>query len=249
MVCSPTHTQYALRNEQHAIRSANRNVAREGPGAIETEDRRWPDTPAPNLRRTTPAPRFFPEAEPSPAAPECAPDTEGHPPMRRSLFPWRAGFAGLALALASAAGLVLAAGAPDARAQATPKADDRPVTQRTVMAYYHYSFQGDNRKQLPKTGIRTDKGLSLLTNHPWESVGPWMSYDRAQWHKNQFQMMAAGGIDVALAVYKGDKDSRRGWALKGLDVMTQGLKELRSEGLVPLMKVREYPQIALALDL
>lgn len=165
-----------------------------------------------------------------------------------SLFPWRAGLAGLALTLATAAGLALAAGAPSARAQAG-KAGDRPVTQRLVLAYYHYNYQGDNRKQLPKTGIRTEKGLSLLTNHPWESVGPWMSYDRAQWHKNQFQMMSAGGIDVALAVYKGDKESRRGWALKGLDVMTQGLKELRSEGLAPLMKVREYPQIGLALDL
>ena len=61
--------------------------------------------------------------------------------------------------------------------------------------------------------------------------------------------MAAGGVDVALAVYRGDKDSRHTYAIKGLDVMAQGLKELRSDGLAPLMNVREYPQVALALDL
>lgn len=165
----------------------------------------------------------------------------------RSNLPGRVAAPAFAL-LAAVAGLALAAAAPYARAQAKAS-EDRPAVQRQVLAYYHYSYQGDPRKQVPKNGIRTDKGLSLITDHPWESVGPWMSFDRSQWHKNQFQMMAAGGIDVALAVYKGDKDSRRGWALKGLDVMTQGLKELRSEGLAPLMKVREYPQIGLALDL
>lgn len=167
--------------------------------------------------------------------------------MKPRSHPSRRAAAPVLTLLAAVAGLALAAAAPNARAQTG--ADERPEIQRQVMAYYHYSFQGDPRKQVPKSGIRTEKGLSLLTNHPWESVGPWMSFDRSQWHKNQFQMMAAGGVDVALAVYKGDKDCRRGWALKGLDVMTQGLKELRSEGLAPLMKVREYPQIGLALDL
>jgi hypothetical protein len=161
----------------------------------------------------------------------------------RSQTPHRAGLAGLALSLAAAAVVLAGHGA---QAQAP---DTQPTTQRMVMAYYHYNYQGDPRKQVPLYGLRTQKGLSILTNHPWESVGPWMSFDRSQWHKNQFQMMAAGGIDVALAVYRGDKDSRRAYALKGLDVIAQGLKELRSEGLAPIMRVREYPQVGLALDL
>jgi hypothetical protein len=61
--------------------------------------------------------------------------------------------------------------------------------------------------------------------------------------------MVAGGVDVALAVYRGDRAHRRSYALKGLDVMAEALKELRSEGLGPLTRTREYPQIGMALDL
>lgn len=159
-----------------------------------------------------------------------------------------AGLTSLGMVILAMAATLVAAGQPRATAQEKPAAQGS-VTQRLVFAYYHYSYQGDGRKAVPVRDIRDKKGLSVLTDQPWESVGPWMSYDRAQWHKNQFQMMAAGGIDVALTVYRGDQESRAGWALKGLDVMSQGLKELRSEGLAPLQKIREYPQIALALDL
>lgn len=161
------------------------------------------------------------------------------------------GTASVLLALLAGAGAFLAGG-PRARAQELPKFNRtgrKPATQKLVFAHYYYSFQGDGRKPVPVRDIRNQQGLSILTNHPWESVGPWMSYDRAQWHKNQFQMMAAGGIDVALAIYRGDRESRRGYAIKGLDVMAQGLKELRADGLAPLTVAREYPQIGMALDL
>lgn len=156
----------------------------------------------------------------------------------------------LGLALAGAALLAgVTASAPRARAQATEATRPPVATQRLVFALYYYGFQGDPRKPTPTRDVRDAKGVSLMVDHPWESVGPWFSYDRAQWHKNQFQMMAAGGVDVALAVYRGDTASRKGYALKGLDMMTQGLKELRSEGTGPFIKPREYPQLALALDL
>ncbi len=161
--------------------------------------------------------------------------------------------AGLALTTL-ALGLVVV-GSPRVRAQ-EGKPDGKPdatgtgiPAQRLVFATYHYDYQGDPRKPVPFQGVRAKNGLSLLTNHPWESAGPWLSFDRAQWHKNHFQLMAAGGVDVALAVYKGDRASRQAYAIKGLDVMTQGLKELRSEGLGPFTQSREFPQIALALDL
>jgi len=153
----------------------------------------------------------------------------------------------LALAVFALALTAFAAGARGARAQEA--AGERPVTQRLVFAHYYYWYQGDPRKPVPFRNVRNTAGLSTLTDHPWESVGPWFSFDRVQWHKNQFQMMAAGGIDVALAVYRGDQANRRAYALKGLDVMTQGLKEFRAEGLLPLSRAREYPQIGLGLDL
>ena len=163
----------------------------------------------------------------------------------------RLGAVTLGLGVLAALAASLAAGQPPATAQARRESagERSPVTQRLVFAHYYYSFQGDPRKQAPFRHVRDAKGLTLFTHHPWESVGPWTSFDRVQWHKNQFQMMAGGGIDVALAVYRGDQVNRRAYAIKGLDVMTQALKEFRAEGLVPLMKRREFPQIGMALDL
>ncbi len=120
---------------------------------------------------------------------------------------------------------------------------------RLVLAYYEYGFQGDPRKSVPTRGIRDVRGLTRLTDHPWDSVGPWMSYDRTQWHRNQFQMMMAGGVDVALAVYRGGLADRRGYAIKGLDTMTQALKEMRGEGASALTSRQLFPRIGLALDL
>ena len=160
------------------------------------------------------------------------------------------GAASLTLALLATLGMALAQGAhAQEKAKPSASAEGRSATQRLVFAHYYYDFQGDPRKSVPAQNIRTKDGLTLLTDHPWESVGPWMSYDRAQWHKNQFQMMAAAGVDVVLAVYRGDKAHRHSYAVKGLDVLAQGLKEFRAEALLPLSKSRQYPQVALALDL
>ncbi len=138
-------------------------------------------------------------------------DSYRHGPMRGSLL-------AIGLACLAAGAVVLGADIRDARAQDTAgllggpvarQAGEGPQTQRLVFAQYYYWFQGDTRKPVPSRNIRNKEGLTVLTNHPWESVGPWMSFDRSQWHKNQFQMMAAGGIDVALAVYRGDLANRR----------------------------------------
>lgn len=150
-----------------------------------------------------------------------------------------------ALLLAALAVVIVAGGA-----RAQHSTSSAPAAQRLVFAHYYFSFQGDPRKSdVRPRDVRDAQGLTTLTHHPWESVGPWFSFDRAQWHKNNFQLMAAGGVDVALAVYRGDRASRRDYALKGLSMMVQGLKELRAEGTGPLIKPREYPQVGMALDL
>jgi hypothetical protein len=62
--------------------------------------------------------------------------------------------------------------------------------------------------------------------------------------------MEAGGIDVALAVYRGGLADRRSYALRGLDVMAQALKELKAEAKAgPFSYPRSFPQIGMALDL
>ncbi|MFN3650756.1 MAG: hypothetical protein ACK47B_14370 [Armatimonadota bacterium] len=154
---------------------------------------------------------------------------------------------GLGLAVAAGFGCGTMARAQESPA---PSAAKQPSTQRLVFATYYYWYQGDPRKALPTAHLRNSQGVTTLTHHPWESVGPWISFDRAQWHRNNFQLMAGGGIDVALAVYRGDVENRRAYAIKGLDVMAQALKELRTEGPTPLThKAHEHPQIALGLDL
>ncbi|MBM3946551.1 MAG: hypothetical protein FJ315_04010, partial [SAR202 cluster bacterium] len=154
----------------------------------------------------------------------------------------------LPLLLALACGSVLAAGSGSG-VRAQESMERRSPTQRLVLAYYLYSFQGDPRKPVPTQGIRTEKGQSLLTDHPWDSVGPWFSYDRAVWHRSQLQNMTCAGIDVALTVYRGGLKDRRTWAIKGLDALAQALKEMRGEGTQALTRRQEFPRIGLALDL
>ncbi|MBI3910034.1 MAG: hypothetical protein HY320_03770 [Armatimonadetes bacterium] len=124
-----------------------------------------------------------------------------------------------------------------------------PATPRLVMALYRYDFQGDRRKKAAFRFVREADGRTRLAHHPWDSDGPWFSADRSQWHRNQLQLMAGAGIDVALAVFRGDAEERGAYAIKGLDVMVQGLKELRAENVAPLSRPHEYPQVGLALDL
>jgi hypothetical protein len=140
---------------------------------------------------------------------------------------------------------------PGASQDTDPPSDseDRRPVQRLALAHYYYGYQGDPRKEVPFRGIRDEDGRTMLTHHPWESIGPWMSYDRAQWHKSQFQSLAAGGIDVVLLHYRGDRQSRADYSLKGLDVMVQGLKELRGDGTTVPTRAREFPHLGLALDL
>ncbi|TPW10367.1 MAG: putative cellulase and CBM, partial [bacterium] len=107
----------------------------------------------------------------------------------------------------------------------------------------------DSRKGVGVRDVRDPKGVTRFTTHPWESTGPWLSYDRAQWHRGQFQTMAAGGIDVALAMYRGGAADRRTYALKGLDMMSQALKELRGAEDQPFSRPHDYPRLGMALDL
>ena len=100
-------------------------------------------------------------------------------------------------------------------------------TQRLVMSPYYYSYQGDTRKSAPSS-----KDLQL---------GPWFSYERVQWHKEGLSNMLSNGIDVVLPVYRGDKESRTGYAAKGLDCMVSAIQELRTEG-------KQHPLVGMYLD-
>ena len=57
-------------------------------------------------------------------------------------------------------------------------------------------------------GVRNPDGSSAMTDHPWGGTGPWFSYDRTQWHKDQLPAMRAAGVDVILPVFRGDSAAR-----------------------------------------
>lgn len=103
-------------------------------------------------------------------------------------------------------------------------------TEKLSLTPYYYWYQGDPRKEAPYAHVRYEDGSSMLTDHPLEGSGPWFSYDRVQWHKDQLAAMQQAGIDVALPVYRGDADDQRQFASKGLSCMTQAMKELKAEG-------------------
>ncbi len=110
-----------------------------------------------------------------------------------------------------------------------------------VLARYVYWYQADTRKAAPAQNVLRPDGSSALIHHPLEGVGPWLSYDRADWHRRQLQEMRRAGIDVVLPVYRGTARDRQLYAGKGLMVLAEALNSLRQSG-------QDYPQVALYLD-
>ncbi len=121
-----------------------------------------------------------------------------------------------------------------------PARNPQPIP-RLVLSLFRYSFQNDTRKSSPVQSVRTDDGASILANHPMSGDGPWMTYDRLDWHRNQLYEMRRSGIDVALPVFRTDEESSHGYARRGLMVMSAALKSLRNSGY-------EYPLLGLYLD-
>ena len=94
---------------------------------------------------------------------------------------------------------------------------------KMVMTHYFYWYQADPRKSAPYSHIVGPDGALQLQDSPARNAGPWFSYDRVQWHKEQLSDIVAAGIDVVLPVYWGDKADRAGFAAQGF-----GLHDLRS---------------------
>lgn len=109
--------------------------------------------------------------------------------------------------------------------------------QRAVLARYVYWYQADSRKAVPGLPLKRADGSSELADLPAKGIGPWFSYDRVQWHKEELSAMAATGISIVLPDYVG----AGGGADKGLDCMVSALTEMRGEG-------KSYPMVGMYLD-
>lgn len=109
--------------------------------------------------------------------------------------------------------------------------------QRMVFARYSYWYQADSRKQAPVQHV----GAGELADLPAKGVGPWFSWDRVQWHKDELSSMVGTGIGVVLPDYLAAAHDSPGAADKGLDCMVAAIDELRKEG-------KLYPMVGMYLD-
>ncbi|MCL5102556.1 MAG: hypothetical protein M1133_00385 [Armatimonadetes bacterium] len=115
--------------------------------------------------------------------------------------------------------------------------------QRMVFTPYCYNYQADRRKAAEPI-VLTAMDTGLFGDHPIKNVGPWFSYDRTQWHKEELSAMSAAGIDVVLPVFSANSN----YGAKGLDCMVNALAELRAEGKPFPMVGMFLPGNAVGLD-
>ena len=94
---------------------------------------------------------------------------------------------------------------------------------KLVFADYSFDFQLNKRKSEPYSSFDTAKIDTMPIG-----TGPWFSYDRVQWHKDNLMEMAKCGIDVAFI---------NNASAKGLDCLVAALDELRIEN-------KSYPLLA-----
>jgi len=114
--------------------------------------------------------------------------------------------------------------------------------QPLVIAQYSYYYQQDHRKSAPLMGrCIAEAPIIQMIDFPLKNAGPWLSYDRVQWHKEELSDIVSAGIDVVAPLYQSDEMSRSGYADKGLDCLVSALEELRAEG-------KPYPRVAMMLS-
>ncbi len=135
---------------------------------------------------------------------------------------------------------------------------------RLVFARYLVDRQADARKPLPLAPVADATGRSLLVTHPMDGTGPWMSYDRIDWHRIQMTRMREAGVDVAAVTYRPGRQGRLAVtalgsalaALEGSDAdrptvclwLDAGAIESSDEGLASALyaAIREFHQCLLA---
>ncbi|MHB0998159.1 MAG: sugar-binding protein [Armatimonadota bacterium] len=110
-----------------------------------------------------------------------------------------------------------------------------------LLTHYFYWYQGDKRKEAPYSHIINGDGSDALTDHPADGYGFWLSHDRVQWHKDQLADIKNAGIDIIIPVYWGSTDSKKEFSSKGLNCLTQAMKEMKAEK-------QSYPLVGMFFD-
>jgi hypothetical protein len=121
-----------------------------------------------------------------------------------------------------------------------PKPRTGQISTSFLMALYRYDYQADSRRAFAGALSRPGNGAKI-TSHPMEGSGPWIGYDRVDWHSQQFEQMRSAGIDTALPIFRDSPSDRAGYARAGLDAIVSALRSLDRQK-------KDYPQVGLYLD-
>jgi hypothetical protein len=122
-----------------------------------------------------------------------------------------------------------------------PKPHASQPLPRLVLTSYQFDFQNDSRKLAPFKPVKTTEGATRLTHHPLSGTGPWMTYDRVDWHLGQLVDVRKAGIDVILPVYSASAGDKQRHSVRGLMTLTAALKQMHAGG-------RDYPLVGLHLN-
>jgi hypothetical protein len=113
--------------------------------------------------------------------------------------------------------------------------------EQLVLAKFDYDYQADVRKGVQTARVTNLDHSSALAHHPLEGTGPWFSYERANWHRDQLIEAHKSGIDVVLPVYRADSVHKKQYADRGLMILGQTLQSLDIAGI-------DCPQVGMYLD-
>lgn len=110
-----------------------------------------------------------------------------------------------------------------------------------VMASYRLDWQGDTRKSLPYTPAMDERSATRLASHPLDGTGPWMTYDRVDWHRVQLERARTAGVDALLVQVPAGEGASNGPARVGLQALAAAARWLQAQG-------RDYPSLAPSIE-
>ncbi|HSV72345.1 MAG TPA: hypothetical protein VLH79_01130 [Chthonomonadales bacterium] len=116
-----------------------------------------------------------------------------------------------------------------------------PDLPRTVFALYRMDFQMDPRKALDVSSLWPASQPPGLRRVPEEGAGPWITFDRVDWHWRHLERARQAGIDVLVPLVNVSGGQKPRSAVRALASLVQARRLMEAAG-VPA------PQIAPCLD-
>lgn len=128
---------------------------------------------------------------------------------------------------------------PEATLERSPEAASPADDAGRLLAVYRYDWCAEPGP-LGGAPLWGPEGPTT-PDQPRQGAGPWYHWNRVDWHLEQLGEAHRAGIEVLLAHYRGDEESRRTWSRTGLLRLGEALRWMRSDG-------RSFPLVGMMLD-